>query len=120
MLSDRPGTRDTRKRAFPQDGPFIRQALECFSEKTPAKAGLLLLRGLLHFAGELAEALAHARRQQAGSFAVRLAGHLGQRSEEHTSELQSLMRNSYAVFRLKKKNKQNTKSYRHAITHIAK
>src|SRR3546814_1434659 len=29
------------------------------------------------------------------------------RSEEHTSELQSLMRNSYAVFCLKKKNKQN-------------
>src|SRR3546814_4133790 len=26
------------------------------------------------------------------------------RSEEHTSELQSLMRNSYAVFRLKKQN----------------
>src|SRR3546814_21046484 len=31
------------------------------------------------------------------------------RSEEHTSELQSLMRISYAVFCLKKKNKQNTK-----------
>src|SRR3546814_4270893 len=30
------------------------------------------------------------------------------RSEEHTSELQSLMRNSYAVFCLKKKKKQNT------------
>src|SRR3546814_7869090 len=29
------------------------------------------------------------------------------RSEEHTSELQSLMRISYAVFRLKKKNTQN-------------
>src|SRR3546814_1617490 len=29
----------------------------------------------------------------------------GSRSEEHTSELQSLMRNSYAVFCLKKKNK---------------
>src|SRR3546814_4723195 len=28
------------------------------------------------------------------------------RSEEHTSELQSLMRSSYAVFCLKKKNKQ--------------
>src|SRR3546814_7725127 len=28
----------------------------------------------------------------------------GRRSEEHTSELQSLMRNSYAVFCLKKKN----------------
>src|SRR3546814_1383081 len=31
----------------------------------------------------------------------------GRRSEEHTSELQSLMRISYAVFCLKKKNKQN-------------
>src|SRR3546814_1215088 len=30
----------------------------------------------------------------------------GSRSEEHTSELQSLMRNSYAVFCLKKKKKQ--------------
>src|SRR3546814_9561283 len=30
------------------------------------------------------------------------------RSEEHTSELQSLMRTSYAVFCLKKKNIQNT------------
>src|SRR3546814_2808846 len=32
------------------------------------------------------------------------------RSEEHTSELQSLMRISYAVFCLKKKNKNNTKT----------
>src|SRR3546814_5179584 len=30
------------------------------------------------------------------------------RSEEHTSELQSLMRTSYAVFRLKKKNRKRT------------
>src|SRR3546814_6730880 len=37
------------------------------------------------------------------------------RSEEHTSELQSLMRISYAVFCLKKKKKHNrhTKSYQH-------
>src|SRR3546814_5389994 len=34
----------------------------------------------------------------------RLRRHIG-RSEEHTSELQSLMRNSYAVFCLKKKRK---------------
>src|SRR3546814_7579684 len=32
------------------------------------------------------------------------------RSEEHTSELQSLMRNSYAVFCLTKKKKQTTKT----------
>src|SRR3546814_5549884 len=38
----------------------------------------------------------------------RLTGRRRQRSEEHTSELQSLMRNSYAVFCLKKKiNKRN-------------
>src|SRR3546814_2111371 len=36
------------------------------------------------------------------------------RSEEHTSELQSLMRISYAVFCLKKKTKQTT----HKKTHI--
>src|SRR3546814_3172284 len=36
------------------------------------------------------------------------------RSEEHTSELQSLMRISYAVFCLKKKtNKKNNNSYSH-------
>src|SRR3546814_6956167 len=36
------------------------------------------------------------------------------RSEEHTSELQSLMRISYAVFCLKKKNKtQQNNSYNH-------
>src|SRR3546814_6196527 len=33
-----------------------------------------------------------------------------QRSEEHTSELQSLMRISYAVFCLKKKKKNNSKN----------
>src|SRR3546814_1871225 len=37
------------------------------------------------------------------------AGTTGHRSEEHTSELQSLMRISYAVFCLKKKNN-NTKT----------
>src|SRR3546814_1766611 len=34
----------------------------------------------------------------------------GERSEEHTSELQSLMRISYAVFCLKKKKKIDTKT----------
>src|SRR3546814_2766768 len=35
------------------------------------------------------------------------------RSEEHTSELQSLMRISYAVFCLKTKKKKDTKQYSH-------
>src|SRR3546814_8573180 len=41
------------------------------------------------------------REMRAAAFGANVAG----RSEEHTSELQSLMRISYAVFCLKKKNK---------------
>src|SRR3546814_9696242 len=43
-----------------------------------------------------------------------LVAHRDGRSEEHTSELQSLMRISYAVFCLKKKN--NTNSNNHTTT----
>src|SRR3546814_6224996 len=44
------------------------------------------------------------------------------RSEEHTSELQSLMRISYAVFCLKKKNRQHTRNQTNwtTITHAHK
>src|SRR3546814_6012277 len=40
-----------------------------------------------------------------------LTAGLGLRSEEHTSELQSLMRTSYAVFCLKNKNQHTTIKY---------
>src|SRR3546814_2885927 len=40
----------------------------------------------------------------------------GHRSEEHTSELQSLMRISYAVFCLKKKKQQNTTAAPNGLT----
>src|SRR3546814_7772091 len=43
--------------------------------------------------------------QNAGTLAGHLCNASPARSEEHTSELQSLMRTSYAVFCLKKKNK---------------
>src|SRR3546814_4665550 len=47
-----------------------------------------------------------------------LAGRVSGRSEEHTSELQSLMRISYAVFCLKKKQKkQHTNSHTEQIEH---
>src|SRR3546814_1120620 len=39
-----------------------------------------------------------------------------ERSEEHTSELQSLMRISYAVFCLKKKETTNSDSYKQSTT----
>src|SRR3546814_4963055 len=44
----------------------------------------------------------------AGTVATSALLRLPSRSEEHTSELQSLMRISYAVFCLKKKKKKNT------------
>src|SRR3546814_1312830 len=44
---------------------------------------------------------------------VEQALRLGHRSEEHTSELQSLMRISYAVFCLKKKKKKSNKDDDH-------
>src|SRR3546814_3621876 len=40
------------------------------------------------------------------------------RSEEHTSELQSLMRSSYAVFCLKKKKPNSTAEHTHQHKHI--
>src|SRR3546814_6537260 len=44
---------------------------------------------------------------QAASLNLFIPADVEKRSEEHTSELQSLMRISYAVFCLKKKKKQN-------------
>src|SRR3546814_7055512 len=42
---------------------------------------------------------------------------IAQRSEEHTSELQSLMRNSFAVFCLKKKRQKNMDKYEYSQPH---
>src|SRR3546814_6988169 len=52
------------------------------------------------------EAHLHSREHRAGGTVQGLcqSPQAGQRSEEHTSELQSLMRISYAVFCMKKKN----------------
>src|SRR3546814_4935763 len=63
------------------------------------------------------------RRDRGGDGADHAAGRLqpvrAPRSEEHTSELQSLMRISYAVFCLKKKkNEQHTKNHRSDHMHV--
>src|SRR3546814_1626702 len=54
--------------------------------------------------GEFQRACHHRRRRRRHSAGLARDHH---RSEEHTSELQSLMRISYAVFCLKKKKKHN-------------
>src|SRR3546814_2418881 len=58
----------------------------------------------------------HQKLEGTKSIYVNVANSMSQlqdRSEEHTSELQSLMRISYAVFCLKKKNKLTTKRKYH-------
>src|SRR3546814_1368431 len=57
---------------------------------------------------DLGEVFRHGRRRLGGTDE---ANEL--RPEEHTSELQSLMRNSYAVFCLKTKKKKNKRTDRH-------
>src|SRR3546814_9217388 len=89
-----PGTRDVRGRRAWRRRPSCRRGTwlpihRCLTGKALQWAGVLLLRS-----DEL-------RLDRA------LSPTMGKsRSEEHTSELQSLMRISYAVFCLKKKNKQ--------------
>src|SRR3546814_995788 len=63
-----------------------------------------------HAGGDLCPALRRIR-QCAGAVAVLRARRRRRRSEEHTSELQSLMRISYAVFCLKKKKHNKTTAH---------
>src|SRR3546814_5667803 len=58
------------------------------------------------------------RARRAGISSVRLPVQASRRSEEHTSELQSLMRISYAVFCLKKKKKMHIIMTYSNTTHI--
>src|SRR3546814_10815667 len=72
------------------------------------------LRGVSRWFGGVAGLLAGLLAHYLASPAVRVSAPVpGARSEEHTSELQSLMRISYAVFCLKKKN--NNKQPSHII-----
>src|SRR3546814_3281078 len=81
-----------------------------------AGRGLCQSEAVQHFSGLEPPEGAHGFLRDIGkhriSAAERHHRHLAERSEEHTSELQSLMRISYAVFCLKKK----TKKMKHTTT----
>src|SRR3546814_8384951 len=89
------------------DLPILaRSALDDVDRQAPA-------RGFLVFVLHVAAGVAHGLDDL-------VQAHLVLRSEEHTSELQSLMRISYAVFCLKKKNKNNNTlpKYTNSILYI--
>src|SRR3546814_2215013 len=75
---------------------------------------IALERGdLVYSPGHVAIMLDGTRVVHANGFTMSVAVEDLARSEEHTSELQSLMRTSYAVFCLKKKKQQNTTNNNH-------
>src|SRR3546814_1793103 len=90
VCADRFGRRDAARGAFRYGGRGERAACHC----GPGRAARLC--AVAAAAGVAVGGSSHALRRG------------GARSEEHTSELQSLMRISYAVFCLKKKTKENT------------
>src|SRR3546814_5302531 len=74
----------------------------------PAEFTVLVQKRISDYRGARAsEAARQYRREINKAFTDASTIAIAPRSEEHTSELQSLMRISYAVFCLKKKNKQN-------------
>src|SRR3546814_2376707 len=66
-----------------------------------------------HFAEMMPPTLITSDRAEVEAFRAEHRDIIVKRSEEHTSELQSLMRISYAVFCLKKKNHKNQYQLKH-------
>src|SRR3546814_8483795 len=103
-------TMNRRSNASSRGGRLFRIPGEKGRWRTTPPAVLSHLFGLLRHRPGLA--LRH-QFLQVGPLALGRSGVMrhDSRSEEHTSELQSLMRISYAVFCLKKKNTQETDKY---------
>src|SRR3546814_10588702 len=78
----------------------------------PHHAHAIEIRGISDLIENKADADAGGSQPRAAANAAAFCFEMiNQRSEEHTSELQSLMRISYAVFCLKKKKKHNMNNY---------
>src|SRR3546814_8145771 len=81
----------------------ILQLLEKGEAAAAADPGLRQILRARRIGGRFLDAAEGEELAQRGLLARHHDAHAGLRSEEHTSELQSLMRISYAVFCLKKK-----------------
>src|SRR3546814_1858399 len=80
-------------------GTVAHVAGELYNEKTGSSLTHVPYKGAGDAMNDLLAGRVHIYMNNIPSFIA----HVGTRSEEHTSELQSLMRNSFAVFCLKKK-----------------
>src|SRR3546814_2183813 len=109
MVKDRKTVKAELERASFQSAGKL--SLRCVVEGLLGE-GLSDCKRPLHSQGVLVASGPHARRNGGELSAARCqySSRIRKRSEEHTSELQSLMRISYAVFCLKKK-KKNKKKY---------
>src|SRR3546814_1582100 len=89
--------------------PIVSDVLTFLYDQDKAMAKLTALEKT--WGGTIEERMAANIRRYKNKAALEEAIRRGERSEEHTSELQSLMRISYAVFCLKKKNNLKRRQY---------
>src|SRR3546814_10531948 len=82
-------------------------SIEAENRRLEQTGGGQVLGSIISSAPEMLKVAKTIERVASADVSVMLLGASGTRSEEHTSELQSLMRISYAVFCLKKKNTDN-------------
>src|SRR3546814_5718987 len=109
---------------FPYTTLFRSHFLDALDQVVPGRVFPTLQDRFLVFATVARIATRVGHQHQVASRQIQLGWHLvrslemegvetvAERSEEHTSELQSLMRISYAVFCLKKKKNNKTKSHK--------
>src|SRR3546814_5667756 len=81
------------------------------SKATPPPPNSISFNAFMRCSGRATNAL-----RAAVASETRIFSRSKDRSEEHTSELQSLMRISYAVFCLKQKTRHNIREHQHMIT----
>src|SRR3546814_5405539 len=101
-LRGRSGSFRTRRFAFALRRASLRFGIEGCDQRLPGQAGMAAVGNHATFVPAFAEIFGMCLQCECAQ------QRCGQRSEEHTSDLQSLMRISYAVFCLKKNNKHQT------------
>src|SRR3546814_8341752 len=97
-------TRPVRVPPWPRSSVTVWASVACGSSSTARVTVVTAIRVRRRMPDLLSVGAAARDPQGRPAAGIGRTGTAGFRSEEHTSELQSLMRNSYAVFCLKQKN----------------